>query len=72
MIGVVFLKTKVKFFYQCLHFINSKLDFQIGKTQLKFIPRNCVEERNHYSKMKSCILQMIAWLQWQALIDVIC
>jgi hypothetical protein len=62
MVGVVFLKKKSQNVYQCLHFITSKLDFQIENTQLKFFPRNCVEERNHYSKMKSRVLQMIAWL----------
>jgi len=56
MVGVVFLKKKSQNVYQCLHFINSKLDFQIENTQLKFIPRNCVEEGNHYNKMKSHVL----------------
>jgi len=56
MVGVVFFKKKSQNVYQCLHFINSKLDFQIENTQLKFIPRNCVEEGNHYNKMKSHVL----------------
>jgi hypothetical protein len=62
-----FSEKKSQNVYQCLHLINSKIGFQIENTQLKFIPRNCVEEGNHYNKMKSHVLRIIAWLQWQAL-----